>query len=120
MAFATGVNWLFSFIISRVTPNMLSTLGYGTFLLFGCMCITMVIWTYVALPETSGISLEHIHLLFEDQVIVRSLQDAPGGRLFLGGKRVATLKDLEHSVPSSQSVRMSSGLDEEDAKKDTP
>jgi hypothetical protein len=98
---------------------MLSTLGYGTFLLFGCMCIIMVIWTYVALPETSGISLEHIHLLFEDQVIIRSLQDAPGGRLFLGKKRANALRDIDPSVPSNEITRSSSGLDE-DTRKDVP
>jgi hypothetical protein len=95
MALAIGVNWLFSFLISRFTPNMLASLGYGTFLLFGCMCVVMAVWAFVALPETAGIALEDIHYVFDDKVVRRSLQDAPGGRLFLGGRRVPSVQYLK-------------------------
>jgi hypothetical protein len=95
VALAVGVNWLFSFIISRITPNMLTTLGYGTFILFGCMCVVMAVWAFVALPETAGVALEDMHLLFDENVVIRSLQDAPGGRFFLSGKRVLSVEDLK-------------------------
>jgi hypothetical protein len=105
MALAIGVNWLFSFLISRVTPNMLASLGYGTFLLFGCMCIVMAIWAFAGLPETAGIALEDMHFIFDEKVVVRSLQDAPGGRLFLGGHRVPTMEDMKSNslIPPERS-----------------
>lgn len=78
---------LFSFTISKLTPIMLNSIKYGTFLLFGFCCLTMAVWAYVCLPETTGYALEDIHLLFEDEVILRAVGDAPGGRLFLGGRR---------------------------------
>ncbi|KAJ7859131.1 general substrate transporter [Mycena olivaceomarginata] len=87
MSVAIGVNWLFSFTISKLTPIMLNSIKYGTFLLFGFCCLTMAVWAYVCLPETTGYALEDIHLLFEDEVILRAVGDAPGGRLFLGGRR---------------------------------
>lgn len=95
LSIAIGVNWLFSFTISKITPIMLDNITYGTFLIFGLMCMIMSAWTYVCYPETSGYALEDIHFLFEDKVIVRALQDAPLGRLFLGGQRAVPVSELK-------------------------
>ncbi|KAI0696926.1 sugar transporter [Cytidiella melzeri] len=95
LAIAIGINWLFSFTVSKLTPIMLNNIKYGTYLTFGVFCLLMSLWAYFFLPETKGYALEDIRYLFEDDVVVRALQDAPGGRLFLGGKRavpVALLK----------------------------
>ncbi|PBL03420.1 general substrate transporter [Armillaria gallica] len=94
LSLAIGVNWLFSFTISKLTPIMLNEITYGTFLLFGLCCVIMTIWAYVFLPETSGYALEDIKYLFEKDVILRSLQDAPGGTIFLRGKRAVPVEEL--------------------------
>ncbi|KAF8627045.1 hypothetical protein AX17_006385 [Amanita inopinata Kibby_2008] len=88
LSIAIGVNWLFSFTISKLTPIMLNTITYGTFLLFGFCCLFMVAWTYICLPETTGIALEDIKYLFEKDVIRRSVRDAPLGWLFVGKERI--------------------------------
>lgn len=95
LSVAIAVNWLFSFTISKITPIMLNNIKYGTFLLFGVFCLIMAAWAYFFLPETAGVALEDIRLLFEQDVVVRSLQDAPGGRVFLRGRRVASLAELK-------------------------
>ncbi|KAJ7261793.1 general substrate transporter [Mycena haematopus] len=92
MAVAIGVNWLFSFTISKLTPIMLNNIKYGTFLLFGFMCLGMAVWAYVCLPETTGYALEDIGRLFEGEVILRAVGDAPGGRVFLGGRRAKVVE----------------------------
>ncbi|GJE88573.1 sugar porter family MFS transporter [Phanerochaete sordida] len=92
---AIGVNWLFSFTVSKLTPIMLNRITYGTYLVFGVFCIIMVTWTYFCLPETKGYALEDIRFLFEDSVCTRALQDAPGGRIFLGSKRVPSVEELK-------------------------
>jgi hypothetical protein len=97
MSLAIGVNWLFAFVVSKLTPIMLANIKYGTFLVFGVFCIIMTLWTYVFLPETTGYALEDIKYLFEDHIIVRALQDAPGGKIFLGGKRAVPVKDLRRA-----------------------
>ncbi|KAJ7784287.1 general substrate transporter [Mycena metata] len=94
MSIAIGVNWLFSLTISKLTPIMLNELGYGTFLIFGFCCLLMAFWAWLCLPETAGYGLEEIGLLFERDVILRSLQDAPGGRLFIRGRRAAPIGKL--------------------------
>jgi hypothetical protein len=58
------------------------------------MCILMSVWAYVGLPETAGVALEDIRYLFESQVFTRALQDAPGGRVFLGGRQAPSLDEL--------------------------
>ncbi|KAJ3714087.1 general substrate transporter [Lentinula raphanica] len=94
LSLAIGVNWLFSFTISKITPIMLDNITYGTFLLFGLMCMIMATWAYICLPETAGHALEDIHYLFEQDVIVRALQDAPLGRIFIAKKRAPPVEEL--------------------------
>ena len=101
LALAIGVNWLFAFTISKITPIMLNTIKYGTFLLFGLCCVLMAVWAYFLLPETTGYALEDVKYLFERDVVVRALQDAPGGRVFLGGKRAPSVDRLREEAAAA-------------------
>ena len=98
MSLAIGVNWLFSFTISRVTPNLLQEIKYGTFLQFGMCCMLMSTWVYFCLPETKGYALEDIRFLFERDMMVRALEDAPGGRIFLGRRKSTPVADLREAT----------------------
>ncbi|KAJ6584126.1 general substrate transporter [Mycena vulgaris] len=98
MSIATGVNWLLSLTISKLTPIMLNQIKYWTFLLFGFCCFVMMFWAWLCLPETAGFELEEIGLLFEQDVILRALQDAPGGYIFIGDKRAAPVGKLPNTT----------------------
>jgi hypothetical protein len=90
---------------------MLDGIRYGTFLLFGFCCLIVATWAYVCLPETSGYALEDIKYLFEKDVIVRALHDAPGGRIFLRGRHVepvALLKERHSEVAGGQDEKVTS------------
>ncbi|KAJ7181646.1 major facilitator superfamily domain-containing protein [Mycena crocata] len=91
ISIATGINWLFSLTISKLTPIMLNELGYGTFLLFGLCCVAMAFWAWLFRPETAGLGLEEIGLLFEKDIILQALQDAPGGNIFIGNRRAVPI-----------------------------
>ena len=67
--------WLFNFVIAKITPLMLSGITYGTFLLFGTCCIIMGIYTIFCVPETKNVPLESIHLLFEGDIIKGCMKD---------------------------------------------
>lgn len=67
--------WLFNFVIAKITPLMLSGIPYGTFLLFGSCCIIMGVYTIFCVPETKGVPLESIHHLFEGNIIAGCIKD---------------------------------------------
>lgn len=65
MAACTATHWLFNFAIARSVPYMITNIGYGTYFIFAT-CITLSIpFVYFCLPETKGLSLEEVDVLFE-------------------------------------------------------
>ena len=75
MAASLMTQWLFNFVIAKITPLMLADITYGTFLLFGSLCIVMGVWTVLCVPETKGVRLESIGELFEGNIIKGCIQD---------------------------------------------
>ncbi|KAM3416563.1 hypothetical protein BST61_g8153 [Cercospora zeina] len=80
MSAALMTQWLFNFVIAKLTPIMLAKITYGTFLLFGGCCILMAIYTVFCIPETKGVPLESIHLLFEGGITKGALKDTIPGK----------------------------------------
>jgi sugar porter (SP) family MFS transporter len=67
VAYAAATQWLFNFVVARAVPTMLVTVGsdgYGTYLIFGSFCFSMFVFVWFFVPETKGISLEHMDALF--------------------------------------------------------
>lgn len=53
-AITTADQWLWSFLISRTTPYMITSLGYGTYMFFGALMVLMGFWAFFFVPETKG------------------------------------------------------------------
>lgn len=117
LAVAIGVNWLFSFTVSKLTPIMLNRITYGTYLVFGVFCLLMATWAYFFLPETRGYALEEVRYLFENDTILRAVQDAPGGKIFLGSKRATPVAELK-AAAEGEIVDNDSESDVKDVKED--
>jgi sugar porter (SP) family MFS transporter len=64
VSLCTASTWLGSFTISQATPHMITDLGYGTFFMFGAFVVLMGLWSYFAIPETKGLTLEQMDELF--------------------------------------------------------
>lgn len=75
MASALMTQWLFNFVIAKLTPIMLADITYGTFLLFGSCCIAMCMFAIFFIPETKNVPLESIYLLFEGNIVKGALRD---------------------------------------------
>ncbi|KAI4730029.1 general substrate transporter [Aureobasidium sp. EXF-10728] len=81
MASALMCQWAFNCVIARITPVMLNSITYGTFLIFGICCIVMAIYTIFwqvsnpTIPETKGVPLESMSLLFEGNIIKGATYD---------------------------------------------
>ncbi len=54
VALTTASTWLGSFVVARATPYMITSLGYGTFFVFGGFLVLMGVWAFFCVPETKG------------------------------------------------------------------
>ncbi|KAF5512431.1 Quinate permease [Colletotrichum aenigma] len=64
VAFAAATQWLFNFIVTRVTPQIIYGIGWKTFIIFAVFCLSMSIFTFFFMKETKGMSLEQVDVLF--------------------------------------------------------
>ncbi|KAJ7886168.1 monosaccharide importer [Mycena olivaceomarginata] len=85
MSLSVASNWLWNFGIGYATPylvdvstkgkpNGVATAGLGVkvFFIWGSTCLGCLIFTYFFIPETKGLSLEQIDLLYKESSIINS------------------------------------------------
>ncbi|CAI7580203.1 hypothetical protein N7533_009886 [Penicillium manginii] len=61
---AALVQWLTQFIISKCLPYIFKSLGYGTWFFFASILIIATIWAFFLLPETKGLTIEQMDMIF--------------------------------------------------------
>lgn len=64
LVFTTCAQWLGQFTIVYSTPYMMTNITYGTFLLFACSVVFGMCFALFLVPETKGITLEDMDILF--------------------------------------------------------
>lgn len=64
LVFTTCTQWLGQFIIVYSSPYMFKNITYGTFFLFGTSVVIGVVVVLLFMPETKGLSLEEMDILF--------------------------------------------------------
>ncbi|KAK2040386.1 general substrate transporter [Colletotrichum somersetense] len=57
-------NWMNNFIVGQVTPDMLTSITYGTYILFGMLTYLGAAFIWFFVPETKRLSLEEMDLVF--------------------------------------------------------
>jgi len=53
-----------NFIVGQVTPDMLTHMRYGTYIFFGALTACGAAFIFFFVPETKGLSLEEMDVLF--------------------------------------------------------
>lgn len=53
--------------IGQATPDMVKSMGYGTFIFFGLMCFIGAAFVWYFVPETKNLSLEEMDEVFGDE-----------------------------------------------------
>ncbi|KAJ6103869.1 hypothetical protein N7486_004091 [Penicillium sp. IBT 16267x] len=66
MSITTSATWMCNFIIGLVTPDMLASITYGTYIFFAVFCLLALGFTFFCIPETRGKTLEDMDLIFGD------------------------------------------------------
>jgi sugar porter (SP) family MFS transporter len=79
MSLSVASNWLWNFGIGYATPYLVNTgpgnagLGAKVFFIWGTTCFCCIIFTYFCIPETKGLSLEQIDVMYQNTSPVKSL-----------------------------------------------
>ncbi|CAL3965630.1 hypothetical protein PZA11_002533 [Diplocarpon coronariae] len=71
LVFTTCTQWLGQFTIVYSTPYMMNDIKWGTFVFFGAALVVALIFAVLFLPETKGLSLEDMDLLFTQAGLAR-------------------------------------------------
>jgi hypothetical protein len=64
LAVASATQWLFNFVVAKITPNLVTDLGFKLFFMFGTINIGGMAVFSALLPETKGRSLEEMDIIF--------------------------------------------------------
>ncbi|KAH8883732.1 MFS quinate transporter QutD [Thozetella sp. PMI_491] len=64
LVFTTCTQWLGQFIIVYSTPYMMANIKSGTFLFFGASLVVGIVVVFFLMPETKGLSLEEMDIMF--------------------------------------------------------
>ncbi|KAI0334532.1 MFS monosaccharide transporter [Cubamyces sp. BRFM 1775] len=78
MSLSVASNWLWNFGIGYATPYLVNTgpgnagLGVKVFFIWGATCAGCLVFTYFCIPETKGLSLEQVDLLYQNSTPITS------------------------------------------------
>ncbi|KAK4054318.1 Plasma membrane low glucose sensor [Microbotryomycetes sp. JL221] len=78
MSLSTATNWLVNFALGYATPYMVNDVpgsaGLGTkvFYIWGSCCALAFVFTFFCIPETKGLSLEQVDILYRKSSILGS------------------------------------------------
>lgn len=80
ISLSVASNWLWNFGIGYATPYLVNTgpgnagLQVKVFFLWGSTCLTCVVFAFFCIPETKGLSLEQIDLLYQNSTPLTSVR----------------------------------------------
>jgi len=61
---ATVSNWVWNAVVSKIAPLILKGINYYTYIIWAGFCVAMALFTIFCVPETKGLTLEQIEVLF--------------------------------------------------------
>ncbi|CDK27080.1 unnamed protein product [Kuraishia capsulata CBS 1993] len=97
ISITTSSTWMNNFIIGLVTPRMLDTMKWGTYIFFAAFCIIAFLFTLFVIPETKGVPLEEMDRIFGDEDAQLNKQHLAE----VGAFRAESLKGSEERIESA-------------------
>lgn len=99
-AMSTATNWLFNFLVGEMTPILLAAISWKTYLIPACSCVLSFACVHYMFPETKGLSLEDMGLVFDDTSSVFSFH------LSYGATDASSVRHMAAAdAPESQALR---------------
>ncbi|KHJ36371.1 putative glycerol proton symporter [Erysiphe necator] len=72
-AISTANHWLWNFIVIMVTPIAIDRIGHWYFDIYAAIALSIPIVVWLEFPETMGLSLEEIEMLFRNSSKIRTV-----------------------------------------------
>lgn len=78
MSLSTASNWLWNWAISFATPHLVqagpgnANLQVKVFFIWGSTCFCCILFAYFCVPETKGLSLEQVDILYQHSMPINS------------------------------------------------
>ena len=94
-ALSTSCEWLAAFVITMVTPPALANIGWRFFIVFAVACLIQIPVVYLFFPETAGLTLEDIDLVFKDATIKNVIKSS----------RKQNVADMESAVRHNELLK---------------
>ncbi|PLB39248.1 sugar porter family MFS transporter [Aspergillus candidus] len=91
ISITTSATWMCNFIIGLITPDMLESITWGTYIFFAAFSLIALVFTFFCIPETRGKTLEDMDLIFGDTAAHEEKQRIVQIEAHLHGTGVGTL-----------------------------
>ncbi|KAF8603793.1 general substrate transporter [Ceratobasidium sp. AG-I] len=107
MSMSTASNWLWNFGIGYATPYLVNSgpgnanLGVKVFFIWGGTCVGCFLFTFFLIPETKGLSLEQIDILYQNTNAIHSV----------AYRRELIAEDVRPAAPGAIQTRSTSPKD---------
>lgn len=99
-AITTFTNWVVNLVFAQFSPSALTKIGFRYFYVFFVFNIIALLCYWFFYPETRGVTLEQMDMLFGDQLVPHALDDPEGA---MAMKKDATLSaHVEEHVEEKQ------------------
>ncbi|KAK5084593.1 hypothetical protein LTR05_005671 [Lithohypha guttulata] len=91
-AVTTCIQWLSQIFIASITPPLIASIGYGTYIFYGVCCVLAFFWCALYVPETRGVALgPEMDRVFgdaaKDEVAVSEIEDIDEVTPLIGAQR---------------------------------
>ncbi|KXL44056.1 hypothetical protein M433DRAFT_73491 [Acidomyces richmondensis BFW] len=104
LVFTTCMQWLGQFIVVYSTPYMMTNITYGTFLFFAASVVVGLFIVYFLMPETKGLSLEEMDILYDIPSVIAINQRKKADAIIAAQREVGGLVDSEKLSYRAQEV----------------
>lgn len=72
-ALASAILWVGNILVGQVTPILMDKITWGTYVIYGVIGIIMLVWIFLFAPESNGLSLEEMEVIFHGPLVVTNL-----------------------------------------------
>ncbi|KAI8375415.1 general substrate transporter [Choanephora cucurbitarum] len=108
---STAANWIGNFIVAMIAPVLFEYITFWTYILFAFMNLLFFPMVYFWFPETKGLSLEQVDILFATEDVKNDIKSVDYDRYHNHNHNEEKKADVEHIGQLDQKIEKASSDD---------